>query len=494
MANTVSSIQSISSNPSEIDHSSNINYRSNNNLSKKILRVVIIVSRVVAGIILISATVGALLLSSDVCSLLYSEESILEFEASKRNMNSINLLTIKTLFKLGMRPGGYLLFYTLRSKNTTLTRLLIEHGADVNKQLPNGKTPLHYVTDAGTAKLLIEKGADVNAQDHNGNTPLLQATRSLNVALAAILIENGADVNVKYSQENQPWIVNPNNDVMGFNEYRNRVMPPQVMPRLAEVDRRKAINKAIAIGVKYCFTQVLLQNSHIFRSPYPYPYIPFMHELNGMEFLEKAYNQVHDILTQDVAREVMSHITDVEAGCENNAERIMYVTDPRSRSAKLYLDHRSKLTKEDFDKIIEHHNLKSLHFHSAFEVEEFRLPANLVELDLRTLALFPVEPISHIADDDIETFKGKLAQELKQKKIKNIVLDVVSDEIIDALLENPIENICFNCNLTERQLERIQQLHSVKVFIVKERIIKNIYVGNGVAQNIDDGNAAEHKE
>ncbi|MEX1012616.1 MAG: ankyrin repeat domain-containing protein [Waddliaceae bacterium] len=327
-----------------------------------------------------------------------------------------------------------------------MVNFLIEKGANVNAEDPYGNTPLHSIGCVYTGIPLIENGANVHAENKRGATPLHNAT---NDRMAALLIEKGANVNAKDNFGNIPLNTVP------YNIFRTKV-------------------------------HRLLQNFHIFNTTYPvFSNKISMFEANGMKFLENAYNQVHDVLTRDVAREVMSHITDVEAGCRNNAERIKYVTDPRSRSVKLYLDRCSKITKEDFDKIIEHHNLKSLHFRAPFEIEEFKLPADLEELELR-ITERDLGDIKTMSFEDIQLFKPKLAQELiKQKKIKNIVLEVVSDEIIDALLENPIEKICFNCDLTRRQLETIQQWHSVKVFIVNSRMIKNI--------DVEDGDA-EHKE
>jgi ankyrin repeat protein len=54
-------------------------------------------------------------------------------------------------------------------------RLLITHGADVNRQTIEGYTPLYQCAVSGNtelAKLLIDEGADVNKPSVRGNTPL----------------------------------------------------------------------------------------------------------------------------------------------------------------------------------------------------------------------------------------------------------------------------------------------------------------------------------
>ncbi|HET9216314.1 MAG TPA: ankyrin repeat domain-containing protein [Terriglobia bacterium] len=80
-------------------------------------------------------------------------------------------------------------------------RLLLEHGADVNKASLLGRTPL--LVAAGiegtleTVKLLAERGADVNAADTAGVTPLIAAAFVDNRAVAKFLIEEGANVNAR---------------------------------------------------------------------------------------------------------------------------------------------------------------------------------------------------------------------------------------------------------------------------------------------------------
>jgi len=51
------------------------------------------------------------------------------------------------------------------------SRLLIEHGADVNHQDDYGKTALFYA-DTKNTSLLLQNGADVNKEDYSGVTPL----------------------------------------------------------------------------------------------------------------------------------------------------------------------------------------------------------------------------------------------------------------------------------------------------------------------------------
>ena len=56
-----------------------------------------------------------------------------------------------------------------------MLRALIEAGADVNKAMDNGATPLYMAAQNGheaVVRALIEFGADVNKARDNGRTPL----------------------------------------------------------------------------------------------------------------------------------------------------------------------------------------------------------------------------------------------------------------------------------------------------------------------------------
>lgn len=75
---------------------------------------------------------------------------------------------------------------------------LLERGADVAAQTPDGLTPLH-VAAAGNSRLavvelLLERGADVAARDMIGGTPLHWAARRGRPAAVGLLLERGADV------------------------------------------------------------------------------------------------------------------------------------------------------------------------------------------------------------------------------------------------------------------------------------------------------------
>ena len=84
-------------------------------------------------------------------------------------------------------------------KSAFVVQRLIEAGADVNKGLMNGNTPLHFAAWTGNkfmgAALLAAK-AQTDRQNENGDTPLTMAAREGNADFVELLIEAGADVNM----------------------------------------------------------------------------------------------------------------------------------------------------------------------------------------------------------------------------------------------------------------------------------------------------------
>jgi len=91
------------------------------------------------------------------------------------------------------------LHLALYRKDKAEARRLIEAGADVNKGIPYGTTPLHKAVSADfkdIVELLIAKGADVNSRDNWDWTPLHSAVYGHD-EIVELLIAKGADVNAK---------------------------------------------------------------------------------------------------------------------------------------------------------------------------------------------------------------------------------------------------------------------------------------------------------
>ena len=79
------------------------------------------------------------------------------------------------------------------SNQIELAKVLIEHGADVNK--PDW-TPLHYAATRGhrdMMRLLLDHDAYIDSESANGTTPLMLAAYSAPPLAVKLLLEEGAD-------------------------------------------------------------------------------------------------------------------------------------------------------------------------------------------------------------------------------------------------------------------------------------------------------------
>lgn len=96
-------------------------------------------------------------------------------------------------------------------KDTRITELLIQHGADVNYVFEDRFSALCAAIEHDLPEivdLLIRNGANVNLQDESGNTPLFlaidceidsasQMNASIETNISRILFESGANPNIK---------------------------------------------------------------------------------------------------------------------------------------------------------------------------------------------------------------------------------------------------------------------------------------------------------
>jgi ankyrin repeat protein len=112
--------------------------------------------------------------------------------------------TLKRLLALGADPNRgndvHATALLWAAGDLEKTRLLLEHGADVNAESTLQRTPLmiaaRHPGGAPIVKLLLEHGANVNPHPHpEGNSsPLLEAVTAGDAASFRLLVEHGADV------------------------------------------------------------------------------------------------------------------------------------------------------------------------------------------------------------------------------------------------------------------------------------------------------------
>jgi ankyrin repeat protein len=89
--------------------------------------------------------------------------------------------------------------YAVRANRTPIVALLLKAGADPNLRSYGRNFVLRVAAapyvDLKITKLLIEHGADVNATDNGGGTALQVAAYRGNLAVARLLLDAGADIN-----------------------------------------------------------------------------------------------------------------------------------------------------------------------------------------------------------------------------------------------------------------------------------------------------------
>lgn len=105
----------------------------------------------------------------------------------------------------GFTPLGLACFFNQAES----VRILLNHGADVNKPSKNDSkvAPIHSacaVSNIEIVKLLLDHGADVNVRQTNGITPLHAAAHNGQTTLIELLIQAGADVNARMDDGQTP--------------------------------------------------------------------------------------------------------------------------------------------------------------------------------------------------------------------------------------------------------------------------------------------------
>lgn len=121
-------------------------------------------------------------------------ERMIECGANVRNKDVINLL-----FKIIRKNYDYCEDYT---------KILLDHGIDVNIKNENGNTLLHLVSNScndckSFVKLLLERGADANAKNDTGDTPLYLACKNGYSGCVKLIIKK-SKCSIKNGTEDTP--------------------------------------------------------------------------------------------------------------------------------------------------------------------------------------------------------------------------------------------------------------------------------------------------
>ena len=98
------------------------------------------------------------------------------------------------------------LFYATEGDHT-ITKLLLDSGADPNHKDDQGKTPLYSAVINDQPKIcevLLDNGADPNHKDNQGKTPLHYACEFMNTGVVRLLLEHHAKPNHKDNQGKTP--------------------------------------------------------------------------------------------------------------------------------------------------------------------------------------------------------------------------------------------------------------------------------------------------
>jgi len=80
------------------------------------------------------------------------------------------------------------------------SRILLDHGANVNAQDDNDWTPLHIASafgHLGVAQLLLKRKANSNARTKDNDTPLCLAAENGHLEIVRLLLDDGGDVTIR---------------------------------------------------------------------------------------------------------------------------------------------------------------------------------------------------------------------------------------------------------------------------------------------------------
>lgn len=109
-----------------------------------------------------------------------------------------------------INDGRTALMESVHYDETQIAQMLLEKGADPNRQIAGGTTALIMAAVGDRieiAQMLLEKGADPNIQSVDGWTALLGAAANSRTQIVQMLLENGADPNIQNHAGQTAWAV-----------------------------------------------------------------------------------------------------------------------------------------------------------------------------------------------------------------------------------------------------------------------------------------------
>lgn len=101
------------------------------------------------------------------------------------------------------RSGRSLLFEAADYRKRRIVELLLQHGAKVDEEDNNRRTPLSIAAEVDSLKIiqtLLKSGAKIDSQDCWGRTPLSYAAEKGHLKVIAFLLDKGADRGLRCDQ------------------------------------------------------------------------------------------------------------------------------------------------------------------------------------------------------------------------------------------------------------------------------------------------------
>ena len=96
--------------------------------------------------------------------------------------------------------GDTILYWAMQSARLDVTRLLCEHGADINVANDEGNTPIFDASAVGLIEILeylINHGADIDKSRNDGDTPLILASCYNKIDAVKILLLHKCNIEAK---------------------------------------------------------------------------------------------------------------------------------------------------------------------------------------------------------------------------------------------------------------------------------------------------------